>query len=180
MCFIAILTLGLCSRYQNTICVNSYLPTFLRRGFEFAGKVSRYGTQLEQKLDEEHKNQQQSTFTVAVAQAGFKNKIRNKETAIDASSQSIPYIDETESEHNPSIELADEVDQTNSTAKSKTNVTGRKKEKFKMKKALSIAVTYKLFYQDSLASVSEDEFDGRTLSQRTHGYIRQEKMDKLR
>ena len=49
-----------------------------------------------------------------------------------------------------------------------------------MKKALSIAVTHKLFYQDSLASVSEDEFDGRTLSQRTHGYIRQEKMNKMR
>jgi len=102
-------TIAILSAYFGMGLIACVTLCLFNRGV--AGKVDTYRMNLEQQMvdNEQMKNQQNSIFAVAAAKAGFKRKKAGKEIPmkpLDASQQSIRYIDqdEEEAEHNHKIE----------------------------------------------------------------------------
>ena len=83
---------------------------------------------------------------------------------LDASKQSIPYIDQDEGGSDPSKE---EAGITNREDTPDSNNAENKRETFKKNKGLSTA--QKKFWQKSLET--EDEIDGTTIIQKTHEFM---------
>ena len=88
---------------------------------------------------------------------------------LDASRQSIPYIDQDEGGSDPSKEeTRNEQGITNTEDTSDSNNAKNKRKTFKKTKGLSTAE--KMRWQESLST--EDEIDGPTIIQKTHESMR--------
>ena len=93
---------------------------------------------------------------------------------LDASQQSIQYIDqdEEEAEHNPNIEkeTSKESKITTRDDTPDSNNAANKRKTFKKKSRKNLSVSHKMHWQETLET--EDELDGPTIIRKTHNSMR--------